>query len=104
MSMITEVIKAAPKGRPPGLFFQMKSPSMVGAYIIYHGDEGEPGPSVVLPRGRIVVLASADDIYTFALQHQLVEQDVEEMLEMHAIACGQLCDVDNGFGDRPAST
>ena len=97
MSLTTEIVKAALKGQPPGLFSQMKSPSMVGAYIIFHGDEGELGPSVVLPRGQIVVLQSADEIYAFAAKHQLSEQDVKEMLDMHAIAFSLSCGAHEKF-------
>ena len=36
--------------------------------------------------GEIVVLKGTDDIRAFVRMHQLVQQDVEEMLDMQALA------------------
>lgn len=64
----------------------MKSPTMVGAYIIFHGDEGEPGPSIVMRRGQIIVMESSEQIRAFAEEHQLIQADIDEMLDMKSLA------------------
>lgn len=86
MSRTQEIAKAAPQGQLPGFFVQMKTPTLTGGYIIFHGDEGELGPSIVLPRGDIVVLDSLDAIRDFTREQGLIDQDVEEILDMHALA------------------